>query len=276
MRKVKSQTNSINKIINNRRKTKGHIMRTMVEMNKQMTGKAAAEAAAKAIVAAIKKNGQANIVLATGTSQFELLENLVDIANSEGIDWTKVVMFHLDEYIGLEMDHPASFRRYLRFRFLYRLKQQLKAVYFIEGDAESPEAECKRLNEIIAKHNIDVAMIGIGENGHLAFNDPPADFETEEPYIIVELDEDCRKQQLGEGWFATLEEVPETAISMSIRQIMKSTTLIVTVPEARKSNAVKEAKEGPVTPDCPASILQNHENCTLFLDHNSASRIDTR
>ena len=251
-------------------------MRTMVEMNKQMTGKAAAEAAAKAIVAAIKKNGQANIVLATGTSQFELLENLVDIANSEGIDWTKVVMFHLDEYIGLEMDHPASFRRYLRFRFLYRLKQQLKAVYFIEGDAESPEAECKRLNEIIAKHNIDVAMIGIGENGHLAFNDPPADFETEEPYIIVELDEDCRKQQLGEGWFATLEEVPETAISMSIRQIMKSTTLIVTVPEARKSNAVKEAKEGPVTPDCPASILQNHENCTLFLDHNSASRIDTR
>jgi glucosamine-6-phosphate deaminase len=264
-----------NKLINNQRKRNGlHIMKTIVEMNKQLAGKAAAEAASKVIIRAIKENGQANIVLATGTSQFQMLENLVK--GEYNIDWTKVVMFHLDEYIGLDMDHPASFRRYLRFRFLYGLKQQLKAVYFIEGDAESPEAECQRLNEIIAKHPIDVALIGIGENGHLAFNDPPADFETEEPYIIVELDERCRAQQFDEGWFNTLEEVPETAISMSIRQIMKSSTLIVTVPEKRKAEAVKNAVEGEVTNMCPASILQQHKNCTLVLDRDAASGIDTR
>ena len=149
----------------------------------------------------------------------------------------------------------------------------MKAVYFVEGDAENPQQECQRLGDIITKHPIDVALIGIGENGHLAFNDPPADFETEEPYIIVELDERCRGQQLGEGWFETLEQVPRRAISMSIRQIMKSACLIVSVPEKRKAEAVKNALEGKVTNTCPASILQTHPNCKIFLDVEAASML---
>ena len=179
-------------------------------------------------------------------------------------------MFHLDEYIGLPADHPASFRKYLKERFVDKVPA-LKAAYFVDGDADDPQQECQRLGEIITKHPIDVALIGIGENGHLAFNDPPADFETEQPYIIVELDEKCRVQQMGEGWFKTLEQVPPRAISMSIRQIMKSACLIVSVPDKRKAEAVKNALEGKVTNMCPSSILQNHENCKIFLDVDAAS-----
>jgi glucosamine-6-phosphate deaminase len=196
-----------------------------------------------------------------------MLEQLVA---SQGIDWLKVVMFHLDEYIGLGPDHPASFRRYLKERFVDEVSP-LKAAYFVRGDAEDPAEECRRLGVLIGAHPIDVACIGIGENGHLAFNDPPADFETQEPYITVQLDEQCRKQQLGEGWFAKMDEIPAQAISMSVRQILKSRQLVVTVPEMRKARAVKEALEGPVTPDCPASILQQHENCSIFLDEPAAS-----
>jgi glucosamine-6-phosphate deaminase len=230
---------------------------------------AAADCAARAVRDAVTANGQANIVLATGASQFGMLQHLV---GAEGIDWSRVVMFHLDEYIGLHPDHPASFRRYLQERFVDKVRP-LKAVHFVQGDAPDPAAECRRLGELIQAHPIDMACVGIGENGHLAFNDPPADFETQEPYIVVQLDLRCRQQQLGEGWFETLEQVPSRAISMSIQQIMKSRRIAVTVPDRRKARAVKDALEGPVSPLCPASILRCHEDCSIFLDFAAASML---
>jgi len=242
-------------------------MEKFIFKTKQKMGAAAAAHAADAIKHAIEKKGQANIILATGTSQFETIKSLT---SSSEIDFSKVTMFHLDEYIGLPADHPASFRKYLKERFVDKVPA-LKAVHFVEGNVDDVQQECQRLGDIIAKNPIDVALIGIGENGHLAFNDPPADFETEEPYIIVELDEKCRAQQLGEGWFETLEQVPRRAISMSIRQIMKSACLIVSVPEKRKAEAVKNALEGKITNMCPASILQKHPNCKIFLDADAAS-----
>jgi len=242
-------------------------MEKFICKTKQQMGADSAAYAAEAIKNAIESKGEANIILATGTSQFETLKNLVTAA---GIDFSKVTMFHLDEYIGLTADHPASFRKFLKERFVDKLPA-LKTVHFINGDATDPQQECQRLSTIIAKHPIDVALIGIGENGHLAFNDPPADFKTDQPYIIVELDERCRAQQLGEGWFETLEQVPQRAISMSIRQIMKSACLIVSVPEKRKAEAVKNALEGQVSPTCPASILQRHKNCKIFMDKEAAS-----
>lgn len=234
---------------------------------KKEVGVAAANCAAQAIRSAIRNNGQANIILATGASQFQMLEQLVA---SQGIDWLKVAMFHLDEYIGLGADHPASFRRYLKERFIDEVAP-LRAAYFVKGDTEDPIEECRRLGVLIKAYPIDVACIGIGENGHLAFNDPPADFETQEAYLTVRLDEQCRKQQLGEGWFKSMSEIPTQAISMSIPQILKSKQLVVTVPDMRKARAVKAALEGPLTPECPASILREHGNCSLFLDEHSAS-----
>ena len=242
-------------------------MERFIYKTQEEAGAAAAAAAATLIKRAIENKGLANIILATGTSQFEMLKNLVI---AEGVDFSKVTMFHLDEYIGLGTEHPAGFRKFLKERFVNKIGD-LRAAHFVNGDADDPEQECRRLGAIIAERPIDAAMIGIGENGHLAFNDPPADFETEEPYIIVELDEKCRKQQLGEGWFETLKQVPQRAISMSIRQIMKSANLVVTVPDERKAEAVKNALEGQVTPMCPASILQQHEHCRIFLDEAAAS-----
>lgn len=242
-------------------------MERFVYKTKQELGVAAGTAATEKIKEAIESRGQANIILATGASQFEMLKSLVAMG---GIDWSKVTMFHLDEYIGLGKDHPASFRRYLRERFVNKIGT-LKAAYFINGDADDLEGECRRLGNIIAEHPIDVALVGIGENGHLAFNDPPADFETEDAYLIVDLDERCRKQQLGEGWFSSLEEVPRQAISMSIRQITKSACIIVSVPDHRKAEAVKGALQGEVTNMCPSSILQRHPRCKIFLDEESAS-----
>ncbi len=230
-------------------------------------GTAAAAHAAEVIKEAIRTKAEANIILATGTSQFETLKNLVAMG---GIDFSKVTMFHLDEYIGLGADQPASFRKFLKERFVNKVPG-LKELHFVNGDADDPQQECQRLGNIIAQHPIDVALVGIGENGHLAFNDPPADFETEEPFIVVELDERCRGQQLGEGWFETLEQVPQRAISMSIRQIMKSACIIVSVPEKRKVEAVKNTLQGPVTNMCPASILQRHPNCKMFMDEEAAS-----
>ena len=242
-------------------------MDKFIYKTKAQMGAAAAKDAAKAIRRAITAKGDANIILATGTSQYETLKNLVA---EKGIDWAKVTMFHLDEYIGLGTDHPASFRKYLKERFVDKVRD-LKAAHFVNGEADDPQQECKRLGDVIEKQPVDVALVGIGENGHLAFNDPPADFETEEPFIIVELDEKCRKQQLGEGWFETLEQVPRRAISMSIRQIMKSTHIICSVPDKRKAEAAKNAFEGPVTNMCPASILQTHPNCKIFMDEEAAS-----
>lgn len=247
-------------------------MEKFVYKTKSETGEAAATEAAKVIKKTIEKNGEANIILATGTSQIEMLDNLV---SADGIDWFKVTMFHLDEYIGLPASHPASFRKYLKERFVDRLPG-LKAVHFVNGDAGNPKQECRRLGAIIAAHPIDVALVGIGENGHLAFNDPPADFQAEQPFIVVELDERCRGQQLGEGWFETLEQVPRSAISMSIRQIMNSKCIIVTVPEKRKAEAVKNALEGQVTNMCPASILQRHKNCKMFMDEDAALLLSSK
>jgi glucosamine-6-phosphate deaminase len=241
-----------------------HIFKNPAEL-----GKAAGEKAAILIKNTIKEKGVANIILATGASQFETLKVLI---NDKAIEWDKVVMFHLDEYIGISEIHNASFRKYLKERFLAEVPA-LNAAHLINGEGD-PAVECKRISDIIHNHPIDVALVGIGENGHLAFNDPPADFETAEPYIIVALDEDCRRQQLNEGWFATFDEVPSHAISMSIRQIMKSAYIICSVPDERKAKAVKDCLQNEVSNLFPSSILQQHNNCNIYLDTASASLLN--
>ena len=234
-------------------------------------GMAAAAQTAQWLNAAIAARGTANLILATGASQFEMLESLVQgNYGLHSVDWSKVTVFHLDEYIGLPETHPASFRKYLKARFADRVPE-LRMFHYVNGEAADPVAECARLGTLIAAHPIHVACIGIGENGHLAFNDPPADFETEEPYIVVNLDEACRRQQLGEGWFPTFDDVPTQAISMSIKQIMKSAAIVCTVPDARKAQAVKGAVEGPVTNLHPSSILQQHPQCDMFVDEPAAA-----
>ena len=233
---------------------------------KQETSEAAAHVASRKLRAAIDANGHASFIVATGASQFDFLAALTA---DKIIDWDNTTMFHLDEYIGIPETHPASFRKYLRERLVNIV--QPGTVHFLDGEVGEPQAECDRLNRIIAHHQIDVAFVGIGENGHLAFNDPPADFETEDPYILVELDEACRLQQVGEGWFTGLDAVPTQAISMSIHQIMKAQTIICTVPDERKAEAVRSCLHGEITPMHPASILQTHPDCTVFLDAGSAS-----
>ena len=240
-----------------------------VSAAKDEMGRKAARAGASYIRRALEGRGRASIVVATGASQFEMLDHLV---REPGIDWSRVTGFHLDEYVGMSMDHPASFRRYLKERFVDRLPAPIGAFHYIDAERD-PEAECRRLAGLIAPVTIDVAFVGIGENGHLAFNDPPADFETEEPYLVVALDEACRRQQLGEGWFESLEAVPERAISMSVRQIMKSAAIVCTVPDSRKATAVARTLEGPVTADVPASILQRHPDCHMYLDVHSAGEL---
>jgi glucosamine-6-phosphate deaminase len=183
-------------------------------------------------------------------------------------------MFHLDEYIGLPITHPASFRKYLMERFVSKVPS-LSVAHLINGET-NPKEECEHLGKIISENIIDVALVGIGENGHLAFNDPPADFETKEPYIIVKLDEACRKQQLGEGWFNSLDDVPRQAISMSIKQILKSKSIICSVPDQRKALAVKNSLENPVSNLFPATVLQLHSNCAFFLDTSSASLLSNK
>jgi glucosamine-6-phosphate deaminase len=233
---------------------------------KAKMGQAAALDAAAILRDAIARKGEAHVIAATGASQFEFLDALTA---TPGIDWSKVVCFHLDEYVGLPETHPASFRRYLKERVVARVHPG--GFHFIEGDAPDPAAEARRVGRVIRTCAIDVAFVGIGENGHLAFNDPPADFETEEPYLVVALDEACRRQQLGEGWFAGLEDVPKQAISMSVRQILKSERILCVVPDARKAAAVRACLEEEVGPERPASILRTHPHTTLFLDRASAA-----
>lgn len=245
-------------------------MNTCIYSNAVALGKAAGKSAAHLILNAIASKGSANIILATGTSQFETIKELV--ADTK-IDWSKVVMFHLDEYISLPVTHPASFRKYLQDRFLSKVSP-LKNAWLINGETNAQE-ECKRLGDLIQKHPIDVALIGIGENCHLAFNDPPADFETEEPYIIVQLDEACKKQQMGEDWFESLDEVPQSAISMSIQQILKSKHIICSAPGARKAIAVKNTLEREISNIYPSTILRTHQHCTLYLDEDSATLLDS-
>ena len=230
---------------------------------------AAAVHASGSINRAIKERGRARIIAATGASQFEFLNTLTE---NRQIDWTSVEMFHLDEYIGIPETHPASFRRYLLDRLI--LKTGLLRYHLLDVEGDYEEA-LRRTGTALLSAPIDVAFVGIGENGHLAFNDPPADFETEEPYIIVDLDEACRRQQVGEGWFAHLDDVPTQAISMSIRQIMKSNEIICIAPELRKAAAVKLCFEGPVSNQAPASILRTHPNTTVYLDTDSASMLSS-
>jgi glucosamine-6-phosphate deaminase len=234
--------------------------------SKQCLGDCAAKAGADAIRKAIEERGSANIIVATGASQFEMLSTFI----KEDIRWDKVTAFHLDEYVGMSILHGASFRKYLWERFVSRLPLPLAAFHYVNGEGDA-HAECKRLDAIIKAHPIDVAFVGIGENGHLAFNDPPADFETQDAYLVVNLDEDCRKQQMGEGWFATLDDVPKQAISMGIRQIMASRMIIAAVPDARKAKAVQACVEGPVSNMAPSSIMQQHANAWVYLDPDSAS-----
>ena len=240
-------------------------MNISISQNPKELGMVAGAVAAEMIRTAIAARGIANIILATGASQFETINQLIA---EKDIPWSKVVMFHLDEYIGIPVTHPASFRKYIQERFLQKVPS-LKAAHLISGEGDAA-AECRRIGDLIMQHPIDVALVGIGENGHLAFNDPPADFDTEAPYIVVELDGPCRKQQLGEGWFKSLEEVPRLAISMSIRQIMKSACIICSVPDSRKAVAVKNTLEQPISNLYPASILRSHTDCRFYFDKYSA------
>lgn len=234
-------------------------------------GRAAAAQGAAGIKAAIERRGAANIVVATGASQFETLANLVDC----DIDWSRVTAFHLDEYIGMPESHPASFRRYLKARFTAHVPT-LHAFHFVEGDAAALDGELARLNGLMATHPIDVTFAGIGENAHLAFNDPPADFDATEAFKVVDLDDRCRRQQFGEGWFPGLEAVPHEAISMTVQQIMKSGVVVLAVPDGRKADAVRATLRDAVSPAVPASILRRHPACHLFLDPDSAAYLGAR
>jgi glucosamine-6-phosphate deaminase len=227
--------------------------------------RAASAHAAEAIRRAIDSLGRARIIVATGASQFEFLE---DLTANQAVDWPRVTLFHLDEYVGLSIEHPASFRKYILDRVIR--KTAIRDYLLLDGEGDVREV-CRQAGAAIASAPVDVAFVGIGENGHLAFNDPPADVSTDAPYIIVGLDEACRRQQVGEGWFESVAQVPESAISMSIRQILKSREIICVVPDSRKAAPVQATLEGPVTPDVPASALREHSTVTMYLDAASAA-----
>ena len=243
-------------------------MKVVVSEDRELMGERAADHAARLLRGAISEYGEANMIVATGASQFTVLERLVRAGN---LDWACVTSFHLDEYIGLPISHPASFRGYLKERLVDLLP--LRMFHYIDGEHEPPEDECARLSGLIANCRVDVALVGIGENGHLAFNDPPADFQTDSPYLVVDLDDACRGQQLAEGWFPSFDEVPQQAISMSVRQILKCRHIICSVPDQRKAEAVVNSIEGQVTPEVPASVLQQHADTTVYLDQAAASQL---
>jgi len=238
--------------------------------DKVSLGKAAAGQAASAIRAAIASRGQARLVAASAASQIEFLEALTAIP---GIQWNQVELFHLDEYIGLPMTHPASFCKYLQERLISRTG--IANHHLLDG-SKDPAEVIREANKAITSSPIDIAFVGIGENGHLAFNDPPADFDTEEPYLIVSLDHACRLQQVGEGWFKNLDAVPKQAISMSVRQVLKAREILAVVPDARKASAVKACFDGPVSPMAPSSILRTHPNATIYLDRQSSALLNPK
>lgn len=243
-------------------------MNVYIQQGTTQLGQEAGSKAAQLIKETIAKKGQAVIILATGSSQFETIHRLIE---DPDIQWNKVVMFHLDEYIDLPVTHKASFRKYLKERFLDKVGP-LKAAHLINGENE-PAAECARLAALITAQPVDVALVGIGENGHLAFNDPPADFDTKAPYIVADLDQACRQQQVNEDWFEDVSAVPRRAISMSVHQIMLSGSIICSVPGIRKATAVKNTLEQPVSNLYPASILQDHPRCYFYLETDSASQL---
>ena len=235
--------------------------------DKQALAASAAEQAAASIRRVIEQRGKARIIAATGVAQFEFLEALTHLPD---LDWSRVEMFHLDEYVGIPESHPASFCRFLRERLI---QQTGITNYHLLNGSDNPTEVIRVVGQALQSAPIDLAFVGIGENGHLAFNDPPADFDTKEPYLLVKLDEVCRRQQMGEGWFATLDEVPRQAISMSVRQIMNAREIICIVPDSRKANAVKACLEGEISPMAPASILRDHPHTTVYLDPHSAARL---
>jgi glucosamine-6-phosphate deaminase len=228
-------------------------------------GKAAADQAATAIRRAIREHGQARVIAATAASQLEFLDALT---KAPDIDWQHLELFHLDEYIGLPITHPGSFRKMLLEQLIQ--KTGITKYHLLDGDADAPDV-VRRASAALASAPVDIAFVGIGENGHLAFNDPPANFETEEPYLVVNLDDACRLQQVGEAWFADISQVPTQAISMSVRQILKAKEILAVVPDTRKAQAVKACFEGEISPMAPASILRTHPNATIYLDKNSAA-----
>lgn len=236
--------------------------------SKNEMGKAAAESVAERLNKTVARKGFANLILATGASQFEFLENL----QKQTIDWEKITVFHLDEYKDLPMTHPASFRKYLKERILDNV--QPKKIHYLEGDAIDIDAEVERYEKLLIDHPVDVACIGIGENGHIAFNDPPvADFNDPKLVKVVELDEACRKQQLGEGWFPTFEDVPTHALSLTISAIIRCKHISCVVPDARKAEAVFNTLNAKVSTKCPATILRTHQDTILFLDEAAASKL---
>jgi len=240
-------------------------MRLRILDNRESLGNAAAAQAASALQRAISTQGRARIIGASAASQFEFLEALIA---TPGIDWKRVELFHLDEYIGLPMTHPASFCKFLQDRLIS--KTGITNSHLLDG-AEDPSEVIRRTNAAISESPIDVAFVGIGENGHLAFNDPPADFETGEPYIVVNLDDACRRQQVGEGWFPNFDAVPKRAISMSVRQVLKSKEILAIVPGPKKAQAIKACFDGAISPLAPSSILRTHNNATIYLDKESAA-----
>ncbi len=234
--------------------------------DKVALGNAAAEQAASAIRRAIAEHDRARIIAATAASQLEFLDALT---RTKDIDWAKVEAFHLDEYVGLPISHPGSFRKMLLEQLVR--KTGISSYHLLDGDAAELSEVLRRVGSDLASAPIDIAFLGIGENGHIAFNDPPADFDTEEPYLIVDLDEACRQQQVGEAWFADISQVPKHAISMSVRQILKAREILAVVPDTRKAQAVKACFDGDISSMAPASILRTHPNATVYLDRNSAS-----
>jgi glucosamine-6-phosphate deaminase len=233
--------------------------------DKYSLGQAAADQAAGILRRALSNQGSARLVAATGASQFEFLDALTKAPN---IDWSRVELFHLDEYVGLPSTHPASFRKYLFERLIH--KTGITKYHLLDGDRD-PKGTVTKIGAELQSRPVDVLFAGIGENGHLAFNDPPADFQVADPYLIVDLDEACRQQQVNEGWFSELANVPKKAISMSVQQILRSKEIIVAVPDTRKARAVKACLEGDISPMMPASILRTHPNVTIYLDTDSAA-----
>lgn len=248
------------------------VLQSKIEIlaDKYSLGRAAADHAARSLRGALRDQGSARLVAATGASQFEFLDALT---SARDIDWGRVEVFHLDEYVGLPSTHPASFRKYLFERLIHKVG--ITKYYLLDGDGD-PQVSVAKIGTELQSKPVDILFAGIGENGHLAFNDPPANFQVADPYLIVDLDEVCRRQQVNEGWFSKLEDVPTKAISMSIRQIMRSKEIIVVVPDTRKARAVKACLEGEISPMMPASILRSHPNATIYLDTDSAALLSQR
>lgn len=237
--------------------------------NPEVLGEVAAISVAKKLNEEINEKGFANLILATGASQFQFLAFL----QKQKIDWSKITVFHLDEYLGISENHPASFRKYLRERILENV--QTKNVFYLEGDSVDIETVIEDYERLLKNNPVDVACIGIGENGHIAFNDPPvADFNDPKWVKVVELDKACRKQQLGEGWFPNFEAVPTHALSLTIPAIMSCKYISCVVPDERKAEAVFNTLNAEILTECPATILRTHKNAILYLDKTSASKIE--